>query len=104
VIKADLLLFGVGALLLLVIVKYSRDIGKKAGETAAGTVGDFAAGVVVGIGKQFGIPDTDAAKCARALAEGRTWDASFACPASDFIKGTFGSDRPLDTIGATGSW
>lgn len=55
---------------------------------AAATVkaaGDAAAGAVVGLGQVVGIPATDADACAKAKREGRTWDASFACPAGDFI-------------------
>jgi hypothetical protein len=33
----------------------------------------------------FGIPETNLSECEKAKTEGRTWDASFACPAGDFI-------------------
>lgn len=33
----------------------------------------------------FAIPKTNMTECERAMAEGRTWDASFACPAGTFI-------------------
>lgn len=61
-----------------------------AGQYIGGAVVDMADGViggaVVGVGEIFGIPATNQAKCERAKAEGRTWDASFDCPAGDFIK------------------
>lgn len=48
-------------------------------------------------------PRTNETECDRALREGRTWDASFACPAARFItEGIFGS-RP-STGGASGGW
>ncbi|WP_417283545.1 hypothetical protein [Comamonas sp.] len=46
-------------------------------------------GTVTGIGSAMGIPLTNMTECERAIAEGRTWDASFACPAGTFIKSLF---------------
>ena len=59
------------------------------GSGAVDAVQGVASGVVYGIGDTFGIPRTDESECARALREGRSWDASFACPAADFLRGTF---------------
>lgn len=63
------------------------------GEGAAGAVVDLADGVISGgaiaIGDKVGVPRTNMTECERALAEGRTWDASFACPAGTFIKSFF---------------
>lgn len=50
-----------------------------------GIIADTGAGVAIGIGDVIGIPRTDETECARAIREGRTWDASFACPAGTFI-------------------
>lgn len=50
-------------------------------------------GVVYGVGDTLGVPRTDETECQKALREGRTWDASFACPALDFLKGTFTSSE-----------
>jgi hypothetical protein len=59
---------------------------------AVGAVGDAATGAVVGVGQLFGIPATNMTQCERDLAAGRTWDASFSCPATTWIKkGVFGS-------------
>lgn len=52
---------------------------------ALGVLGDVGAGIAIGIGDKLGVPRTDMTECERALAEGRTWDASFACPAGKFI-------------------
>lgn len=54
-----------------------------------GVVGDVGAGVVIGVGDVIGIPRTNMTECERALAEGRTWDASFACPAKTFLGSFF---------------
>jgi hypothetical protein len=56
-----------------------------------GATTDAAAGAVVGIGQAVGIPATSESECARAMREGRTWDASFACPAADFLRYVTGS-------------
>jgi hypothetical protein len=37
------------------------------------------------VGDTLGIPRTNETECARAKREGRTLDASFACPAGDFL-------------------
>lgn len=68
---------------------------------AAGAVGaaaDVASGAVVGIGQIFGIPATNETECERAKREGRTLDASFACPAGDFIGWAW-----RDLVGAEGA-
>lgn len=66
------------------------------GTTAAVTQGvlDAGAGVVIGAGQAVGIPETDQDKCVDAIYAGRTWDASFACPAGTFIRYLGGSLPP----------
>lgn len=49
-------------------------------------IGDAMSGVVIGIGEVIGIPRTDETECEKAMREGRTWDASFACPAGTWLK------------------
>jgi hypothetical protein len=74
---------------------------KAAAAAATGVVVDAASGVVIGAGKAVGIPETDDSECAKALREGRTWDASFACPAGTFLKhvtGLSGIDRELERL------
>lgn len=44
---------------------------------------------VLSVGDAVGIPRTDETECQKALREGRTWDASFACDAGTFIKSMF---------------
>jgi hypothetical protein len=66
------------------------------GASAAITRGaaDAAAGVVVGAGEAIGIPQTDQERCAEAIYAGRTWDASFMCPAADFLRYVVGGVKP----------
>ncbi|TXC66019.1 hypothetical protein FSC37_09170 [Piscinibacter aquaticus] len=49
---------------------------------------------MVGIGQAIGIPATNETECERARREGRTWDASFACPAGTFLSYPVGADAP----------
>lgn len=61
----------------------------QAGNIAAGAVGavaDAGAGVVLGTGDVLGVPRTNETQCQKDLAAGRTWEASFSCPAGTFIK------------------
>ena len=69
-----------------------------------GTVVDAGAGAVVGAGQAVGIPATDPDECLEALYAGRTWDASFACPATTFIRYLGGTlpPRPSDDGGLSG--
>lgn len=78
------------------VIENPGGTGQAAGELAAGVVGGVAKGVVgvaegvvLGAGDAIGIPRTNMTECERAKSEGRTWDASFACPAGDFIKYLF---------------
>ena len=80
----------VTAALVWAVTRASSTSASNAGQYIGGAVVDMADGViggtVVGVGQIFGIPATNLTKCERAKAEGRTWDASFDCPAGDFIK------------------
>nr|WP_315540506.1 hypothetical protein [uncultured Comamonas sp.] len=100
---------GVAAALLFVYAKGAKSTGQALG----GAVADLATGLVRGVTEPFaaaigsgmdfisdnsagsafqtgaswlGVPRTNMTECERAKAEGRTWDASFVCPAGDFIK------------------
>lgn len=76
----------IAAALVYVAVKGAKGTGAGIG---AGVV-DFADGVlsggVIAVGERVGVPQTNLTECERAKAEGRTWDASFACPAGTFIR------------------
>lgn len=85
--KAALLAAGAGAVFLGAWYLQSR-LGNIV-EAAPQIVADTAAGLVLGTGDVFGIPRTNETECQRAIREGRTWDASFACDATTFIKSVF---------------
>lgn len=61
-------------------------VGTAAADAVIGFGGGVVSGAAYGIGDAIGVPRTDQTECEKAKAEGRTWDASFACPASDFLK------------------
>lgn len=105
-LKLETIAIGAAAIGVIVLGLY---IAKKgvAGATAGvvGAAGDVAAGAVVGIGQIFGVPATNETECQKAKREGRTWDASFACPAGDFIGWTLGGLFESERGGgASGSW
>lgn len=91
--KFILLGAGAAALVLLYIAKkkvavvdVATAVGEAVGGIAWGITDGAVSGVVYGVGDAIGLPRTDETECERAKREGRTWDASFACPAGDFIK------------------
>lgn len=74
------------------------------GTAAAVTTGvlDAGAGVVIGAGEAVGIPQTNADRCSDAIYAGRTWDASFACPAGTFLRYLVGGTPPPPSPGLSG--
>lgn len=88
-LKTDAELLGAG---LVVVVLGAWYLQSRLTNVAAGVVGavaDVGAGVAIGVGDVLGLPRTDLTECERAIAEGRTWDASFVCPAGTFIRSVF---------------
>lgn len=63
----------------------AKATGASIGTAAVDLADGVVSGAVVGTGQLIGIPATNVTECDRAKAEGRTWDASFACPAKDFL-------------------
>lgn len=93
--------FALGAFLLYKLV--TRGVAGTAADITQGVVGgvvNAGAGAVIGAGQAVGIPPTDADKCADAIYAGRTWDASFDCPAGTFIRYVTGN-MPTPPAGET---
>jgi hypothetical protein len=87
------ILIGAGVAALAVLYLVMKDgAAAAAGEAVGGAVVDAAvgvtSGVALGVGDAIGLPRTNQTECEKAMAEGRYWDASFVCPAGDFIGGT----------------
>lgn len=76
-----------------VIWAMTQGNAKQAGAAIGSALVDAADGVLKGAvtsaGQMAGIPATNMTACEKAKAEGRTWDASFDCPAVDFLKYVF---------------
>lgn len=81
------ILAGIGVLTLWAVLRNTTAQG--VGVAVGGAIVDTGTGLVLGIGDAVGLPRTNETECQRALREGRTWDASFACPAATFIKSFF---------------
>lgn len=77
------------AALLWINTKGAKNTGQALGTGAVNMVDGILTGGVTGIGEVFNVPPTNLTECERAKLEGRTWDASFACPAKDFLKYVF---------------
>ena len=60
-------------------------VAGKAAAAAVGAVGEAAVGTVKGVGALVGVPDTNLTKCQADIAAGNWWDASFSCPAGDYV-------------------
>jgi hypothetical protein len=83
-------LIGGAAFLALWYVKKNFTVaGAVAG--VAGAVNNAAGGLGQEVASWFGVPKTNETECEKAKREGRTWDASFACSAGDFLGYAFGS-------------
>lgn len=74
-----------GLLLAWIASKGVKGAAQSAARAAVGMVEGTTTGVVVGIGQAVGVPETNQTQCQKDLAAGRTWDASFSCPAGTFI-------------------
>lgn len=72
----------------ITVTKKWTDVTGALGGAVSGAV-DMADKVVsspvLAIGDAVGLPRTNETECQKAIREGRTWDASFACPAGDFL-------------------
>lgn len=79
-----------GAVLIALAYFWLRGVKGVASDVSQFVV-STAEGVVIGVGKTVGIPETDAAQCERLIATGEWWNASFYCPAGTFLKAAGGA-------------
>lgn len=63
----------------------ASDIGAAPFELTDGLL----SGAVTGAGGLVGVPATNVTQCDKDLAAGRTWDASFSCPAKRWLGSLF---------------
>ncbi|WP_373987003.1 hypothetical protein [Duganella sp. BuS-21] len=88
-LSEDAMLIAIAAGVVVIGAWYVTSNAGKIASAIPGVIADAGAGAVVGVGDILGIPRTDETECEKALREGRTWDASFACPAGTFIGSIF---------------
>jgi hypothetical protein len=88
VLKTEAGLAIVGVIGLFLIVNNIKRVVAGAVVGAADVIVDAGTGAVIGIGDIIGVPHTDENECEAAMREGRSWDASFACPAGTFLNYT----------------
>jgi len=70
---------------------------KAIASSAVNAVGGFVEGGVKSVGEIVGIPDTNQSQCEKDIAAGRTWDSSFSCPATTWLKSLVGI-KPDGTV------
>lgn len=75
----------VAAFLAYTTLNGAKKTGLAVGGAAVDLVDGVVGGAVVGTLEIFGVPATNLTECEKAKQEGRTLDASFACPAADFL-------------------
>ncbi|MEG1324772.1 MAG: hypothetical protein RSD99_07765, partial [Janthinobacterium sp.] len=59
--------------------------GAVVGSAVVEAAGGVMSGAVLTIGDWLNLPRTEQSECEKAKASGSAWDASFACPAGEFI-------------------
>lgn len=78
-------LAGIAVVMLSYVAKNAKEVGQAVGTATVDLANGVITGTVTGIGEAVGVPKTSQTECEKAKAEGRTWDASFACAAGDFL-------------------
>lgn len=101
--EKTLWLAGGVAVLLFAGPQIARWLSEKIGSAAGGIVVQGVTGLVVGVGKSVGIPETDATVCQQHLDAGDFWQASFYCPAGTFLKASWGAIFDASTGEQVGS-
>lgn len=87
-IPSPVMIAGLGLAAVAVLLIFRDAAGQVARATtgaAVDLVDNVVSGAVVGVGEGVGVPATNIDQCAADKAAGRTWDASFSCPAKDFL-------------------
>jgi hypothetical protein len=90
---------GVGVLAVYLYRKGPATVARQAVAAVADAANAAVGETVNTVGEMIGIPRTNQTECEKAIAEGRTWDASFACPAGTFLRYLTGSTPPPLTTG-----
>lgn len=94
-IPSSIYLYGGAAAAGLGLIWWATRAGnaQKLAQGGVRVAGEVATGAVKGVGQVLGIPDTNKTQCQQDLAAGRYWDASFSCPAGDYVAGIGGQAK-----------
>ena len=84
-----MLMAGAAAIAVAVILLRNREAAQQVGAAVVDAVDGVISGGVIAIGEKVGLQATNTSQCEQDKAAGRTWDASFSCPAKDFINYVF---------------
>ena len=94
---------GIGAI--LIVPKLAGYAAQQSASAAVNAASGAVTGTITTIGQQVGIPQTNMTQCQLDTMAGRTWDASFSCPAADFLRyvtnGTIPGVAGLNGLGAS---
>ncbi len=96
VLKGAAVLAGLGLIWWVSRPGNAAALAQRVAGAAVDTAGEVATGTVIGLGKAVGVPETNQTQCQKDVAAGNWWDASFSCPASDFLSAAYGAaSRPF---------
>lgn len=95
---------GVLGLIAYIVFRGPGGVAKDTAKAGVNVLTGAVVGTVTGIGEAVGIPETSMTKCQKALAAGNYWDASFDCPASDFLGGVFGKKGDVAVSAGNGDY
>jgi len=94
---------GIGAI--LIAPKLAGWAAQQSGSAIVNAAGGAATGVITSIGEKVGVPQTNMSKCQQDLIAGDSWNASFDCPAADYLRyvmsGTIPGVAGLGGLGAS---
>ena len=88
-LKTDAEIAAVVVVLGVIVFAYYRDKIEAVLTHPVREVTDYVGTQVQDAGEILGIPRTNETECQKAIREGRTWDASFACPAGTWLGSLF---------------
>lgn len=99
---------GVAALVVWWLVRRGLDSVADSPDRVATAVGGVLSGMaaqpVFAVSDVLGIPRTDVDRCQAAKIAGSSWDASFYCPAGEFLSWMFSGSNSNAGRGASGTW
>jgi hypothetical protein len=84
-LKTDAMLIGIAVVGLVIVSRNLQGLTAGIVGGAADIIVEAGTGAVIGVGDIIGVPRTNDSECVAAMKAGRSWDASFACPAGTYL-------------------